>query len=129
MKKIDWTEMSMQGNKQIDALQEFLVRVDELNLHADDIGYRGVTSRMLDLIEDLFTAFGDSSEMPDTLNIRQTIERECLVNGCSLPRYAGKLTCGTTHGPDADAETEAAAPEDLDETRALEDAKHVGEGP
>lgn len=109
MNKIDWARMPDKG--QVAALEEFFVRVDELDRNAGSLGTSTVESRLLDVVEDLFAAFGDSNGTPGTLNIRAALHRRCSVLGCDLPARPRSLTCGVNHGRDVSVEKERAIDE------------------
>ena len=83
MKKIEWAGMTERG--QVAALEEFFVRVDELNEHALSLTRQAVMSRLLDLNEDLFDAFGDGDETPGTLRIRTALGAERVQDDALLP--------------------------------------------
>ena len=69
MKKIEWAKMDRKG--QVEALEEFGVRVDELNEHAPNLDRVVVARRLYELMDDLLDVLyereeGDGEDVPAT---------------------------------------------------------------
>jgi hypothetical protein len=80
MKKIHWAQMSRGGT---DVLNEFLVRLDELNEHARDLDETVVVRRVWELASELIDALA-GDDPPRTLSITRRIE--ALATDAELAR-------------------------------------------
>lgn len=66
---------SLPPHATVDAVRDFLVRVDELDKHAEDLGSEIVAERLTHLIVGVADALTGTADFPRTQNLMATLSR------------------------------------------------------